>query len=192
MQHNPNHKRPAAVQRGPLDELLTILGQRQGSARGRTPDPEPGACPKIAIRRWGNDALKVPLIRCAHRVSSPKGLSFFSLEKLVEFVRNLIREEHHRAVGVNALRVGPNNACHLRRGDHYPRWFPILPPAQVQYLLGEYFLRLQRQIGTQDIQTCPYSFNTLACGKFDSGLCLGALAAVLLRRRIKARTAAAP
>jgi hypothetical protein len=55
----------------------------------------------------------------------------------------------------------------------------ILSPAQVQHLFGEGFLTLRRQIGTQDIQACPYRFDTLACGKPDSGLPLCAPVAVL-------------
>jgi hypothetical protein len=110
--------------------------------------------------------------------------SFLSLEKLVEFVRNLIRKQQHGAVGVNALHVSPNNACHLSRGDHDPRCFPILSPAQVQHLLSEFFLRLRRQIGTQNTQACPYGFDTLACGNLDSCPFLGTQVAVSTHARV--------
>jgi len=47
----------------------------------------------------------------------PPGLLFLKnfLEKLVEFVRNLIREQQHGAAGVNALHVRLNNAFDLRQ-----------------------------------------------------------------------------
>ena len=37
-------------------------------------------------------------------------LVFFSPEKLIEFVRNLIRKQHHGTAWVNALHVRPNYA----------------------------------------------------------------------------------
>jgi hypothetical protein len=115
----------------------------------------------------------------------PPGLLFLKnfLEKLVEFVRNLIREQQHGAAGVNALHVRLNNAFDLSWGDRNPRCFPTLPEGQVQDLFGEHFLGEQRFIGTQDIQACPYSFDTLSCGKLDSCLCLGAHLAVSTHAR---------
>src|ERR1019366_8639433 len=93
-----------------------------------------------------------PSKRICRPLSSPfhvrkPGLSFFYPEKLVEFVCYLIREKQHGATGINALHVSPNNACHLRRGDQYPRGFVILPTGQFKYLFGEGFLLLRRQIG---------------------------------------------
>jgi hypothetical protein len=79
--------------------------------------------------------------------------------------------------------IQSNNACHLSRSDHNPWCFLVLPSAQVQHLLGEFFLGLQRQIGTQNIQACPHSVNTLACGKLDSWTYLRALAAISTHAR---------
>ena len=43
MPHNPNDKRPAAVQRDPLAEPLAILGQRQGQLGAEHPIPNQAA-----------------------------------------------------------------------------------------------------------------------------------------------------
>ena len=51
-------------------------------------------------------------------------------------------------------------------------------PAQVKHLLGESFLSLLRQIGTQDIQARPDSFDPLACDKLDSWTYLGSRVAI--------------
>jgi hypothetical protein len=84
---------------------------------------------------------------------------------------------------VNALHVRPDDAFDLRRSDHYPRRFLLLTTGQIQHLPGEFFLSLQRQIGTQDLQARPYSFDTLACGKLDRWAYLRALAAVSTHSR---------
>jgi hypothetical protein len=110
-------------------------------------------------------------------------VSIFLLEKLIEFVCDLIREQQHGAMGVNALHVRPKDAFNLSRGDHNPRCFPIFPSAQVQHLPGEFFLGLRRQIGAQDTQACPYSFDSTLSRKPYSRLKLGVLAMVSTHRR---------